>query len=400
MLITMAKNKCDDGTSIRERHQCSDVAGSLDNQGEELNGNDIKGDDSMISSKTSLRDVRERGPCARFRKACSLHQGMLLALLSCIFQASGAIGVKLLSGRIPPTEIAAARLLAYFVLSAVLGLYYKISLRVTMKQLPWLLLRVACGTIGICLVFYAYQNIPVGDTNAIIFISPIFTGFFAWMLLGEKFTLVDVGLAVFALVGVVLIARPSFLFGNLVQVEVSGEGNTVLGVVCALISALFVAIVFVLIRKLGGISLHPFTQVFYFGIFGFIMTTTLTALLGLLIVPRCGMDRLVLIFVSVIGFLAQISMTYAFKLEKAAYVAVVKSNNVIMAFLLEFAVFGTVPFWMSLLGAALVMASSLGVTVKKWKASRSKKETDDTSNSDDDRDLEYKEETEVNIRES
>nr|XP_054769890.1 solute carrier family 35 member G1-like [Lytechinus pictus] len=389
----MTKKKCEDGINIRERHQCGDVAGSLDNQGEELNGND-----SMISSKISLRDVQEHGLCARFRKACSLHKGLLLALLSCIFQASGAIGVKLLYGRIPPTEIAAVRLLSYFLFAAILSLYHKISLRVTLKQLPWLLLRITCGTIAMCLAFYAYQNIPVGDTNAIIFISPVLTGFFAWILLGEKFTLVDVGLAVLALVGIVLIARPSFLFGNFG--EASGERNTVFGVVAALLAALFASLVFVLIRKLGGISLHPFTQVFYFGIFGFIMTTTLTALLGLLIVPRCGMDRLVLIFVAVVGFLAQISMTYAFKLEKAAYVAVVKSNNVILAFLLEFAIFGTVPFWLSLIGAALVMASSLGVTVKKWKASRSKKETDDTSNSDDDRDLENKEETEVNIRES
>ncbi|XP_041480904.1 solute carrier family 35 member G1-like [Lytechinus variegatus] len=394
----MTKNKCDDGINIRQRHHCGDVADSHDNQEDELNGNDIQGDDSMISSKTSLRDAQERGPCARFRKACSLHKGLLLALLSCIFQASGAIGVKLLYGRIPPTEIAAVRLISYSLFAAVLSLYYKISPRVTLKQLPWLLLRITCGTIAMCLAFYAYQNIPVGDANAIIFISPVLTGFCAWILLGEKFTLVDVGLAVFALVGVVLIARPSFLFGKFV--EASGERNTVLGVVAALLAALFASLVFVLIRKLGGISLHPLTQIFYFGLFGFIMTTVLTAVLGLLIVPRCGMDRLVLIFIAVIGFLAQISMTYAFKLEKAAYVAVVKSNNVILAFLLEFAIFGTVPFWLSLIGAALVMASSLGVTAKKWKASHSKKETDNTSDRDDDIDLENEEEMEVNVRQS
>lgn len=366
-----------DGTNCRERQNHDATPRSLvpDNHGEEMYLGENEEDVGMISSKSSMRDDLDHVPCGKLRQFWALHKGLLLALLSCFAQACGSIGVKMLAGKIPPTEIASIRLLSYFVFCNISMVYFKIPLRVTKKQLPWLLLRVTCGTTAMCLLFYAYQNIPIGDTSAIIFSSPIFTGIFAWILLGERFTLVDMALALLTLVGIVLIARPSFLFGNIA--EPSGDGNTLLGIIAALVGAIFASMVFVLIRKLGGISVHPLTQIWFFGLIGFTLTTVLTAVLGIWVIPRCGRDRFVLIVVGVLGFVAQILMTYAFKLEKATYVAVMKSNNVILSFLFEFAIFGTVPFWLSIIGASLVMSSSLGITVKKWKASKTKKEKED-----------------------
>ncbi|XP_072176282.1 solute carrier family 35 member G1-like [Diadema setosum] len=320
------------------------------------------------SSKLSVQEISEPEEVGCLWRNLHLHRGLIFAFASCIFVSSGSIGVKMLSGRISPTEVATIRLFSYLFLSLPLLVLFRVSPKVTLTQLKWLLLRIVAGASAMTLSFYSYQNIPVGDATALLLCNTIFTGIFAWIIMGERYTLVDATLAVIAIFGVVLIARPSFLFGDLVGAR--KEGDTLLGVLAALLCAFCAATVFVLTRKLGGIKVHPLTQIMAFGSAGSVLTAIATTALGEWRIPQCGRDRLILIFIGIVGFLAQICMTLAFKLERASYVAMVKSNNVIVAFLLEFAVFGTVPHWLSVIGTLLVLFSSLGVTVKKWIASR------------------------------
>ncbi|XP_071488129.1 solute carrier family 35 member G1-like [Diadema antillarum] len=303
-----------------------------------------------------------------FWRNLRLHKGLIFAFASCIFMSCGSISVKILSGRISPTEVATLRLYCFFVLILPLLVLFRVPPKVTLTQLKWLLLRIVAGTSAMTLSFYSYQNIPVGDAIAIFLCNTIFTGIFAWITMGERYTIVDALLAVIAILGVALIARPSFLFGDLVAAP--EEGNTLLGVLAALLCALCDSIVFVLTRKLGGIVVHPFIQIMAFGSAGSVLSAIVTTALGEWRIPQCGKDRLILIFIGIIGSFDQICMTLAFKLERASYVAMVKSNNVIVAFLLEFAVFNTVPHWLSVIGTLLVLFSSLGVTIKKWIASR------------------------------
>lgn len=371
MSVTITKEALNNANGFEERRRfiCTKPNSTQDNLPSDEDC--IETRDTDRSSVTSNGNGMDGEHVSWLRKNLELHKGLIFALMSCVMQALSSMGVKQLAGRIPSTQIAAFRLLFYIICASVGLVFYRIPISVTRKQFPWLLMRVSFGTVGMCLCFYSYQNIPVGDTSAILFTSPIFTGVFAWIILGEKFTLMDAALSVFALVGILLIARPSFIFGDL-RAASSQDGNALFGVIAAVVGAIFIAIVFVLIRKLGGISVHPLVQIWFFGIAGVILTGAVTSILGIWAVPRCGTDRIVLIAIGFAGFLAQIFMTLAFKWEKATYVAVMKSNNVILAFIFEFAFFGTVPYWLSMVGASLVMCCSLGITIKKWKSSKKK----------------------------
>ncbi|XP_071499577.1 solute carrier family 35 member G1-like [Diadema antillarum] len=320
------------------------------------------------TTKLSVQEISEPGKMGCLWRNLRLHKGLIFAFASCIFVSSGSIGVKMLSGRISPSEVVTMRFFFFLILSLPLLVLFRVSLKVTLTQLKWLLLRLVFGTSAMTLSFYSYQNIPVGDATALLLCNTIFTGIFAWIIMGERYTLVDATLAVIAIFGVALIARPSFLFGDLVAAPKGG--NTLLGVLTGLLSAFCIATVFVITRKLGGIKVHPLIQILAFGSAGSVLTVILTTALGEWRIPRCGKDRLILIFISTSGFLGQIFMILAFAMEKASYVAMVRSNDVIVAFLLEFAVFGHAPHWLSLVGTVLVLFGSLGVTIKKWIASR------------------------------
>jgi hypothetical protein len=73
------------------------------------------------------------------------------------------------------------------------------------------------GAIG--LAFLAVQNLPVGDATVLCGLSPIFTSIGATCLLGEKYGFREFGGVVFSLAGVVMISRPSFLFGGVCNLE-------------------------------------------------------------------------------------------------------------------------------------------------------------------------------------
>jgi drug/metabolite transporter (DMT)-like permease len=77
------------------------------------------------------------------------------------------------------------------------------------------------GAIG--LAFLAVQHLPVGDATVLCGLSPIFTSIGATCLLGEKYGVREFGGVVFSLTGVVMISRPSFLFGGVCNVGVEAS---------------------------------------------------------------------------------------------------------------------------------------------------------------------------------
>lgn len=82
------------------------------------------------------------------------------------------------------------------------------------KHLPFLCVRGIAGTLALCCQFYAFQHMPLADATVIVFSSPIFTGVLAHFLLGEGWGLFDALATLLCFTGVVLIARPTFLFAR------------------------------------------------------------------------------------------------------------------------------------------------------------------------------------------
>lgn len=133
---------------------------------------------------------------------------IIFAMSSCILFAISSLLVKLL-GEIPSQEVVFFRSLVLPPL-----IYGKVPIIGNAKDLPFLCVRGVAGTLALCCQFYAFQHMPLADATAIVFSSPVFTGVLAYFLLGETWGLFDVLATLWCFSGVVLIARPTFLFSR------------------------------------------------------------------------------------------------------------------------------------------------------------------------------------------
>lgn len=68
---------------------------------------------------------------------------------------------------------------------------------------------------------------------------------------------------------------------------------------------------------------------------------------------------------SILGLSGQVLVARALGMEGAGTVAVIRSLDIILAFILQVTVFGEVPDWMSGLGAAAVLLCVIGMTFEK-----------------------------------
>lgn len=124
------------------------------------------------------------------------------------------------------------------------------------------------GFLSTVLLYVALQNISLSDTTSITFLGPLVTGVTAAVVLGEPFSVREAVAGFGSLIGVLLIAKPSAIFGTSDEGNVpsSGGGDTppiergddpadaskrALGVIVALLSVLSTAGAWVSLRKIG-----------------------------------------------------------------------------------------------------------------------------------------------------
>ena len=139
--------------------------------------------------------------------------GVIFAMLSCIFFAFSSLLVKLLQ-EIPPQEVVFFRSLVQVIFVLPPLIYSEVPVFGDTKHLPFLCVRGMAGTLALCCQFYAFQHMPLADATVIVFSSPIFTGVLAHFLLGEAWGLFDALATLLCFTGVVLIARPTFVFAR------------------------------------------------------------------------------------------------------------------------------------------------------------------------------------------
>ena len=137
--------------------------------------------------------------------------GIICAMSSCIFFAFSSLLVKLLR-EIPPQEVVFFRNMVQVIFVLPPLIYNKIPIVGNTKHLPFLCVRGIAGTLALCCQFYAFQHMALADATVIVFSAPIFTGVLAHFLLGEAWGWFDAVATLLCFTGVVLIARPTFLF--------------------------------------------------------------------------------------------------------------------------------------------------------------------------------------------
>nr|XP_014434133.1 solute carrier family 35 member G1 [Pelodiscus sinensis] len=250
-------------------------------------------------------------------------------------------------------------------------IYYKTGFLGPKGKRVFLFFRGFLGSAAMILLYYAFQIMPLADATVITFSSPVFTSLLAWIFLKEKYSFWDLLFTLFTITGVVLIARPPFLFGSNVTGIEGSYRNHLKGTIAAVASAVSSASTFVILRKMGK-SVHYFLSVWYYAVIGLIECIVVLIVLNEWTLPYCGTDRVLLILIGLLGLGGQIFLTKALQIEKAGPVAIMKTMDVVFAFILQILFLNHLPTWWTVGGALCVIASSSGTAIRKWQKNSKK----------------------------
>lgn len=216
-----------------------------------------------------------------------------------------------------------------------------------------------------------FRQLSISEIFSTIFFTlSVFVAIFARLFLKEPCGLFNVITVVLTLIGVVLITRPTFLFGDGVQSLVdediieSNYRTKIWGPVSALSSTLFGANAYVLLRALK--SVHFSVIMTNFGAFGFIYSILIGLWLGGLCLPMCGTERILVLALAIFSFFGQILLTLALKLEQAGPVSIGRSCDIVFAFIWQVIFFKERLNGYSVIGAILVTSSVIWTGVRKW----------------------------------
>lgn len=275
----------------------------------------------------------------------SIPLGLRYMVGAAVFFSLMSLFVKLAGQRLPSMEIVLARYVVMLAATHVMLRRAGLSARGTNRGA--LVGRSVTGFAALSLFYYAVTQLPLGDVTTIHYTSPIFTAFIAAAFLKERNARTVWLGAALCLAGVVLVARPSFLFG--------GDGLPRLAVLAAMGGAVLSASAYVFVRKLRETD-HPLVVIYWFSAVGLALALPIT--LPQLVMPT-PVEWLYLLGVGATTQVAQVFLTNGLHLEAAGRATSVGYLQIVFAFGWGMLVFGDVPDAWSLAGAAVIVAGVL-----------------------------------------
>jgi drug/metabolite transporter (DMT)-like permease len=256
-----------------------------------------------------------------------------------------------LAGRLPSHEIVLVRSVLTLLLSGIpLWLAGRPMLG---NRRPLLALRGAVGFVGLFAFYFAIGRVPLADATVVQYTNPVFAALLAVPLLGERVRGAEIAAMAVSLAGVVLVARPTFLFG--------GGGPDPIAVGVGLIGAVGSAGAYVLVRRLRATE-DPAVIVFWFALVSVVLAAPFAAVE--LVAPTLR-EWGILLGVGVSTHLGQMWLTQGLHLERAGRATAVAYLQVVFAIAWGALFFGEIPTLATLGGAALVVGSAVAIAWKR-----------------------------------
>jgi drug/metabolite transporter (DMT)-like permease len=195
----------------------------------------------------------------------------------------------------------------------------------------------------------ALRHMPVAETTAISYVSPLLIMLAAGPLLGEKVGLIGWTAVLLGLAGVMLIVRP-------------GSGLEPFGVACALAAA-FGNAVYQLLSRLLATTERTQALLFYTALLGTLgFGATVPWFLGDR-APTLG-EGLLFILIGTLGTLGHWLLTAAYRHADASLLAPMNYLQLLWAGLLGWLVFDHLPDGISLLGMAIIATAGVLIALK------------------------------------
>ncbi|MDB5481548.1 MAG: permease of the drug/metabolite transporter superfamily [Caulobacteraceae bacterium] len=210
-----------------------------------------------------------------------------------------------------------------------------------------LIFRAGAGTIGMIMSFYAFQKMPLAEANALSFTRALWLVPLAAFVLREKVGPHRIGAAIVGFLGVVLMLHPD------------GKGGAI-GVpqLCMLAASLLFSFTVVGMKALTR-DHPPSTLLYWSAALGFLFTLPLALLSWRWPTPG---DLALLCLMGAIATVNQACYIKGMQAADAAAMAPIDYTRLVFSATAGFFLFGEVPGGLTLLGAAVVIASTLYIT--------------------------------------
>jgi drug/metabolite transporter (DMT)-like permease len=278
----------------------------------------------------------------------SLPLGMRYMILSAFGFSVMAVCVKYASLEgIPVLEIVAARALISLFLSY--ADIYRKRIPVFGQRKDLLFMRGLVGSITLVCVYYSITNLPLAEATVLQYLYPIFTAVLALFFLKEHIHWSLIVSIALSFIGLLLVVRPTFLFGELAQ------DLSYFAVLVGILGAIGSSIAYVLVRKLNQTE-DSSVIIFYFPLIA--LPFSLILLGKDFVMPSayaCGLLVLVGIFTQV----GQIGLTKAMQTEAAGRATAFSYLQVVFAALFGWFFFQEIPDLWFAVGALLILVGVL-----------------------------------------
>ncbi|KAI0367898.1 hypothetical protein BV20DRAFT_999743 [Pilatotrama ljubarskyi] len=240
------------------------------------------------------------------------------------------------------------------------------------------------GFFGLFGVYYSLQYLSLSDATVLTFLAPMCTAITGAVLLHEPFSWREALAGLASLVGVVLIARPNFIFGDpghMQSVEighvVEGVHNEVGGTVevtpaqrvgavgVALLGVLGATGAYTTIRAVGKRA-HPLHNLVSFSSQCVIVATVAMLIMRTpVVIPMRWEWLLMLLLIGIFGFIAQVLLTMGLQRETAGRGTMAVYVQIIFATIFERVFFHTSPSFLSAIGTLIILTSAIYVALTK-----------------------------------
>ncbi|KAG9087531.1 hypothetical protein FRC07_012797, partial [Ceratobasidium sp. 392] len=233
----------------------------------------------------------------------------------------------------------------------------------------WLVTRGVVGFFGLFGLYYSLQYMSLSDATVLTFLAPTVTAALGFLFLREAVSWKQGVAGLTSLLGVILIAKPTFLFGGGGKTDVgAGEGGPVIteaqrmaAVGVALIGVFGASGAYISIRVIGKRA-HPMHTMSYFSLWCVIVSTIgMSVARTEWVLPTRWTWLGMLLLIGLFGFLAQLLLTLGLQRETASRGSLALYVQIVFSLVFERLAFGASPGALSVVGTCIIMASAIYV---------------------------------------
>ncbi|MDX8347564.1 DMT family transporter [Cognatiyoonia sp. IB215446] len=281
-------------------------------------------------------------------------KGAVLALLAFGVFSTHDVVVKVLGGTYSPIQIVFFSVLLSFPLATIMLMRDAKPGTLVPVHPWWLALRTVAAVITGVSAFYAFSVLPLAQTYAILFASPLLITVLAIPVLGETVRLRRWLAVIVGLVGVLVVLRPG-------QTELS------LGHLAALSAAVGGSVASIIVRKIGADE-RPAVMLLYPMVVNFVlMACALPFVYQPMPIEHLGLLGVIAVF----AWTASRLVIAAYQSGEAAIIAPMQYSQIVWATLFGFFFFDETVDTATGAGAAIIIASGLYIVLRESRSGAS-----------------------------